>query len=254
MDVPNASLAWGGALGVLGLIAGSFVAALVVRWPEGRSVTRGRSECDACGVTLVARDLVPVLSALVLRGACRRCGAAIDPVHWRLELGGALVGAAAGLVAGGPAGVAGAVFGWLLLALAALDLRHWWLPDALVLPLAALGVASGAVGVAPALGDRLIGGALGFASLCAIATAYRRLRGREGMGGGDPKLFGAIGLWVGWAMLPGVLLLSCVIGLGWVGWRGLRGRPMARSDPLPFGVLLAAAAYPAWLAMIGWAR
>lgn len=106
----------------------------------------------------------------------------------------------------------------------------------------------------PDPGDRAIGGVVGFAGLRLIAAVYQRLRGREGMGGGDPKLFGAIGLWLGWRMLPGVLMLASVIGLGWVGWQAVRGRRMGAGDAVPFGVLLALAAYPAWLAMIGWSR
>ena len=93
------------------------------------------------------------------------------------------------------------MFGWLLLALAALDVAEFWLPDALTGALALAGLASIAV-APPDWPDRLIGGVAGFASLWLIGFAYRRLRGREGLGGGDPKLLGAIGLWVGWAMLP----------------------------------------------------
>jgi leader peptidase (prepilin peptidase)/N-methyltransferase len=252
MMTPDALL-WGTGLALLGLIAGSFIAALVVRWPQGRSVMRGRSACDACGATVRARDLVPVLSALSLRGRCRDCGAPIDPVHRRIELAAAVIGAGAGLVAGGPIALAGAAFGWLLLALAMLDLRHWWLPDRLTVTLAVSGLASGVVGVTPPLIERAIGGVAGFASLWLVAAGYKRLRGREGMGGGDPKLFGAIGLWLGWRLLPGVLLLASVIGLGWVLWQAARGKPLAASDAVPFGVLLALAAYPAWVAMIGWA-
>ncbi|WP_374942705.1 prepilin peptidase [Sphingomonas sp.] len=246
------ALIWGAALALLGTIAGSFVAALVVRWPQGRSVMRGRSGCDACGATLRARDLVPLASAAMLRGRCRDCGTRIDPVHAWVELMGAMIGASAGLVVAAPAAAGGALFGWMLLALAMLDLRHFWLPDRLTAILAATGVAVGLLGVSPAIDERLIGGAAGFAALWAIAAGYRRWRGREGMGGGDPKLFGAIGLWLGWRMLPGVLLLASVVGLGWVAWHAVRGRRMGLSDAVPFGVLLAVAAYPAWLAMIMW--
>ncbi len=73
------------------------------------------------------------------------------------------------------------------------------------------------------------------------------------MGGGDPKLFGAIGLWLGWRMLPAVLLIASMTGLALVLLAAMRGRPMARDSALPLGALLAVAAYPAWLAMIGWA-
>jgi leader peptidase (prepilin peptidase)/N-methyltransferase len=241
-------------LALLGAIVGSFVATLVVRWPEGRSVLLGRSACDGCGRTLSARDLVPLLSALALRGCCRTCGARIDPAHWRVELACALVGLSAGLFGAGLLqAVAGAVFGWLLVALAALDWRAFWLPDRLTALLALTGVAAGVAGLAPDLPDRLIGGAAGFTSLWMIARGYRLLRGRDGMGGGDPKLFGAIGLWIGWRLLPSVLLLAGLLGLGIALFHRLTGRPVARDDALPLGTLLAAAAYPAWLAMVGFA-
>lgn len=236
-------------LALLGAIAGSFLATLVMRWPEGRSVVRGRSVCDGCGRVLSPRDLVPLLSGLAARGRCRGCGSRVDPVHGRVELACLLVGATAGLAAPWPQAAAGAVFGWLLAALAALDLRHWWLPDRLTAALALAGVASAAAGP-PELTDRLIGGAAGFGSLLLIAAAYKRVRGREGMGGGDPKLLGAIGLWLGWRLLPATLLLASMIGLGVVLFQHLRGRAVARDQAVPFGALLAAAAYPAWIVMV----
>ncbi len=244
-------MTWGIALAVLGAIVGSFIAALVVRWTEDRSVMRGRSACDACGRVLTPVELVPLLSALALRGRCRGCGAAIDPVHWQIEATALAIGAAAGWIAAGPVALAGAVFGWLLLALAALDWRAFWLPDRLTALLAGGGVATGIMGWTPALADRLIGGVGGFALLWGIAAGYRRWRGREGMGGGDPKLFGAIGLWLGWRILPAVMLTAGLIGLGVVLFRQATGRAMTATDMLPLGTLLALAAYPAWLMMIG---
>ncbi len=244
-------LFWSATLGVLGAIVGSFVAALVMRWPDGRSVMRGRSACDDCGRTLRAIELVPLLSALLLRGRCDGCGAAISPVHWRIELAGLAIGVAAGLVAPGAVGIAGAVFGWLLLALASLDLVAFWLPDRLTALLATTGLASAALGIDPPVVARLIGGIAGFGALWLVAYCYRRVRGRDGMGGGDPKLFGAIGLWLGWQMLPAVLLIASMVGLGVVLSAHLRGRRMAADTALPFGALLGIAAYPAWLFMIG---
>ncbi|MET4895557.1 A24 family peptidase [Sphingomonadaceae bacterium jetA1] len=246
------SLIWALIYGGGGAIAGSFLAALVLRWLDGRSVMAGRSACDACGATLRAWELVPLVSALALRGRCARCGHAIDPVHGRIEALAALIGAGAGWVAG-PAGWTGALFGWLLLALAALDLLALWLPDRLTILLAVAGLVTGALGFAPSLADRIVGGLVGFGGLWAIATAYRLARGREGMGGGDPKLMGAIGLWLGWRMLPAVLLVACLIGLGFVGWRALAGRRAAADDRVPLGFLLALAAYPAWALMLWWA-
>lgn len=248
------ALLWSAMLGVLGAILGSFIAALAVRWPAGRSVVRGRSACDSCGHVLRSIDLVPLLSALVLRGRCRDCRASIPPMHWQVELAGLAIGGAAGLVVQGPVALAGAVFGWVLLALAVLDLVAFWLPDRLTGALAVGGVITGLLGFSPGLSDRSIGGAVGFASLWLIARAYRHLRGRDGMGGGDPKLFGAIGLWLGWAMLPPVLLIASMTGLGIVLVAHIRGRPITGASALPLGTLLAIAAYPAWLFMIAIGR
>lgn len=242
--------AWPCALGLLGAIFGSFIAALVIRWPHGRSVMRGRSACDACGRTLRPAELVPVLSFLVQRGRCRGCGARIDPTHVAIELAAVAIGLLAGWAAPGWLGVSGAIFGWLLLALAALDMAAFWLPDRLTLALAAAGLAAGAVGFEPELADRLIGGGAGYAVLAGIALAYKALRGRDGMGGGDPKLMGAIGLWLGWRMLPAVLVIASLVGLGVALFGRMTGREVARDTALPFGALLAVAAYPAWLAMI----
>jgi leader peptidase (prepilin peptidase)/N-methyltransferase len=241
---------WALGLGLLGALIGSFVATLVLRWTEDRSVLHGRSACDGCGRTLRAHELVPLLSALVSRGQCRRCGGRIDPLHWQIEAAALAIGAIAGWVAPGATGIGGAVFGWLLLALGALDARAFWLPDRLVLPLAAGGIVAGLIGVPPALTDRLIAGVAGFALLWLVAAGYRMWRGREGLGGGDPKLLGAIGLWLGWRMLPAVLLCGGLIGMGVVLFRQLTGRPMAATDALPLGTLMALAAYPAWLMMI----
>ena len=83
-------------LGVLGAIFGSFIAAIVIRWPQDRSVMHGRSACDACGRVLGAAELVPLMSGIVSGGRCRTCRAAIDPLHWRIEALALLIGAGAG--------------------------------------------------------------------------------------------------------------------------------------------------------------
>ena len=248
--MPDA-LAWPVALGVLGLIAGSFLATLVIRWPEGRSVVRGRSACDACGRALRAWELVPLVSALASGGRCRTCGVRIDARHSLIEAGCGALGAVSGWAAPGLEGVAGAVFGWLLVALAALDVTELWLPDVLTAPLALAGLGSGLIGLEPPLVDRAIGGVAGYGLLATVALGYRRWRGREGLGGGDPKLLSAIGLWLGWRMLPWVLLLASAAGLAAVLAARLTGREIARDTPVPFGALLAAAAYPLWLVVVG---
>jgi len=234
---------------ILGAIFGSFIATLVVRWPAGRSVARGRSRCDGCGAPVAAIDLVPLLSFASRRGGARCCSARIDPIHPIAELAALVIGGVAFLVAPPAAALAGAIFGWLLLALALLDIRHFWLPDRLTLALALLGVAGGLATILPPLVDRVIGGAIGYALFAAIRYFYRLLRGREGMGGGDAKLFGAIGLWLGWAMLPMVVLGASLFGLAFALALSAGGKPMARDTRLPFGPFLALAAWGCWLAI-----
>jgi leader peptidase (prepilin peptidase)/N-methyltransferase len=232
---------------VLGAIIGSFLAAALIRWPEGRSVTKGRSQCDSCGKTLSPRDLVPILSWFLVRGRCRHCGAVIDRKHLAVEAGGALIGLTAILAHPLPAAVFTAVFGWWLFLLAALDVEHQWLPDRLTLPLIPAGIAVAWLGIGPPLDERLMGAAAGFASLALIGWAYRQLRGREGLGGGDPKLFAAIGAWLGWQQLPFVLLGAGLLGLVSILLMRLRGHSVTATDRLPLGTLMALAAWPIWL-------
>lgn len=235
---------WPVGLGVLGLVFGSFIATVAIRWPEGESALKGRSHCDACGKTLRSHELVPVLSHVLQSGKCRRCGGRIAPLHLWVELAGAAVGVSAGLVAPDPTGVIGAAFGWLLLTAAALDAVAMWLPNRLMLAIALLGLGLGDLTwFGPDLVSRLIGGAAGFGSLWLVAAGYRALRGHAGLGGGDPKLFGAIGLWTGWQALPFVLLAACFTGLAAVALMLLAGRRIGRMDRLPFGVMLALGAW-----------
>lgn len=207
----------------LGAITGSFLAAVASRWPRGRSILAGRSRCDHCDSVLGAVDLVPLLSYLFLRGRCRRCGAKIDPRHFAIELAAAWIGLVAALAHPLPLAAASAVLGWWLLLIAALDLDHHWLPDRLTLPLIPAGLGVALLGLGPPVGERLIGFAAGYLLLLLIALAYRGVRGREGLGGGDPKLLGALGAWLGWQQLPFVLLGAGLVGLASVLLSALRG-------------------------------
>ena len=231
----------------LGAIVGSFLAVLLMRWPRGDSAVRGRSRCDACGEPLRALELVPILSYIVVRGRCRRCGARIDERHLLIELGAAFVGLVAFVVHPGPLGLATALFGWWLLITAALDAEHQWLPDSLTLPLIPAGLVAAAAGAGPEFVPRLIGAAAGFLVLWTIALAYRRVRGREGLGGGDPKLLAGLGAWLGWQQLPFVLLGAGLLGLAALLLARLRGARISATDRLPLGTLMAVAAWPIWL-------
>lgn len=231
-----------------GLIAGSFLATLVVRWPMGAGLS-GRSMCDGCHVPLGVRDLIPLLSFAAASGRCRTCGVAIDPVHPIVELCCAAVGAIALAVSPDAAGLTAALVGWLLVALAALDIREFWLPDVLTAAVGMVAALSSWVVDPPGTIDRIIGGIAAVGSLWLIAILYRRFRRREGLGGGDPKLFGAIGLWLGWQPLPFVLLGASGVGLVAVLAMMARGGAVTGTTRLPFGALLAVAALPVWVFM-----
>lgn len=229
-----------------GSIAGSFIATLVIRWPQGRA-TNGRSQCDSCSQGLRWFELVPLLSFLIQRGKCRKCAAKIPREHLWIEGACAAVGAVALSVAPGWEGIAGAYFGWLLIALAALDYQHFWLPDRLTFLLGTMGLATGILGLGPTLNDRLIGGAVGYGALTTISIFYSKLRGRQGLGAGDPKLLGAIGLWLGWQTLPFVLLGASILGLNQMLYQLARKRPITPDTKVPLGALMAIAAFPIWV-------
>lgn len=241
---------WALAGAVLGAMAGSFLSTLALRWPDGRSIMKGRSACDGCGRTIGPLELVPLLSAVALRWRCRGCGARIDPLHWRIELAMAAIGAVALGLVPDIAGFGWALFGWLLLTLAVLDWRHFWLPDALTLPLAFLGLTMGMWVTDVVMIDRVIGAVAGYAVLLAISLGYRALRGRDGLGLGDAKLLGAIGAWFGWQSLPFVVLAASAAALSVALFANMRGAgQLSGSSRVPLGAFLCVAALPGWLLM-----
>ena len=229
---------------VAGAIVGSFIATICVRWPQGRQAIAGRSRCDSCNRELSAFELIPIISWLGTRGRCRTCGALISRLHLWVELAAAALGALALVLEPNIHGAALALFWLLLLAPAVLDARHHWLPDPLTMMLAIVGLLIGGFATGALFLDRLAGGGAGFVSLWLIALSYRRSRGREGLGAGDPKLLGAIGLWTGGLALPAIVLIAALGGLAVA---VLQGR--GRLDRMPFGSLLAGAAI-LWTAIL----
>jgi leader peptidase (prepilin peptidase) / N-methyltransferase len=241
---------------LVGLCAGSFVGTLALRAPAGwRGMWWGRSRCPACGTTLAARDLVPLGSWLLAGGRCRHCGALLGAWYPLVELGAAAVGALSLGLLPAPEAWLAALLGWWLLALALIDLRSWFLPDALTLPLLAAGLLLAAwgefgglrrlpTGVTPA--GSLAGAAAGYLALAGIGYAYRRWRGREGLGLGDAKLLAAAGAWLGAASLPWVVLLAAVAGLALA---AARGGDLRAETPVPFGPSLALAFWCCFLAL-----
>jgi leader peptidase (prepilin peptidase)/N-methyltransferase len=138
------------------------------------------------------------------------------------------------------------VLGWALIVLAAVDFAAMRLPDAITLPLIALGLLVMARLPDLSLLDRMIGAAAGYGVFAGLGLLYHRLRGRHGLGLGDAKLAAAAGAWLGWATLPLFILLACLGGIAWAGLRMIRTRDSLHT-PLPFGVPLAAAFWLVWL-------
>lgn len=226
---------------------GSFLGVLIRRLPEGSPIARGRSHCDACGATLRVRDLVPVLSWVAAGRRCRYCGQPLGWFYPGVELAALAVALASVLIDGGQRAWLDCLLGWWLLALGWIDLRCWLLPDALTLPLILAGLSTAFVFSPDQLTDRALGAALGYLSLIAIAALYRRLRGREGLGGGDAKLLAASGAWLGAAALPQVILLAALSALAAAGCLRLAGVRLGIQSALPFGPFLALATWVLWL-------
>ncbi|HZT88527.1 MAG TPA: prepilin peptidase [Stellaceae bacterium] len=226
---------------------GSFLGVVVQRLPRREDFVRGRSRCPACGARLAARDLVPLVSWMWLRGRCRSCGGAISLFYPAIELAALAVALSAGLVFSGWLLWASCAFGWVLLTLALIDWREYLLPDPLTLPLAPLGLAVAWLSAPEDLVDRLIGAAAGFVAFVAIAALYRRGRGREGLGRGDAKLLGGLGAWVGASGLPSVILLASLLALAVAFGRRAFGDKITATDPLAFGPYLALAGWIVWL-------
>ena len=252
------------AMCLLGLVAGSFINVVVSRLPrmletawraECREIlgqahageparfdlVRPRSACPACGHRISARENIPVVSWVMLRGRCSACGWRIPIRYPIVEICGALVAGVAALHFGIGVAAAGAcVLGWGLLAASAIDLEARLLPDSITMPLLWSGLAFNLLDTFAPLRDCVIGAMVGYVVLWAVYHGFKLLTGREGMGYGDFKLLALLGAWLGWQALPAILLLASLAGAVAGITLVARGRA-SRDTPLPFGPYLAAA-------------
>jgi leader peptidase (prepilin peptidase)/N-methyltransferase len=225
---------------------GSFIGVLIRRLPDEKPFVWSRSVCDGCGTVLTPRDLLPLVSWALARGRCRRCGQPLGWFYPGVESAALIIAGIALSVDEMPRAALDCLFGWWLLTLAWIDLRHWLLPDRLTLPLIVAGLAAAAVLDPDTVLDRALGAAFGYIALRAIAAGYRALRQREGLGQGDAKMLGAAGAWVGAAALPQVILLASLAALLAAALRP-GGAQLHLHSALQFGPFLALATWAVWL-------
>jgi leader peptidase (prepilin peptidase)/N-methyltransferase len=225
-----------------GPFVGSFLGVLIKRLPAGRPILWERSRCETCSRSLGVLDLVPLLSWLSLRGRCAGCGARIGTFEPVIELAGTAVAAVAVVAGGSMLDIwVNCLLGWWLLALGWIDARHFRLPDVLTLPLIVAGLAATWFIDPEGLLANSVGAVAGLLAFQGISMVYRRLRGREGLGGGDAKLLAAGGAWVGVGHLAPVILLAAMGALVWLLALRLRQVPMSLTTATPFGPFLALA-------------
>jgi leader peptidase (prepilin peptidase) / N-methyltransferase len=220
---------------LFGLLIGSFLTVVAYRVPRGESVVGGRSHCPVCGVQIAAYDNVPVLSWLLLRGRARCCGARISPRYPLTELATALLYATTVLVLWGDgAEVAlGLVFVTTLIAITLTDLERRVIPNKILLAATVVGLPLVALAEPGSLAERGIAMAAAGGLLFLIALAYPR-----GMGLGDVKLAAVMGLYLGRAVAPALLIAfaaGSVVGLAMIARHGAS----ARKQAVPFGPFLA---------------
>jgi leader peptidase (prepilin peptidase)/N-methyltransferase len=200
-----------------------------------------RSACPHCGHQIRAIENIPVISWLVLRGKCSQCKA---PISARYPIIEALTALVSGLLVwtfgSGYAGLATLLFAWLLIAMTFIDADTQLLPDDLTYPLLWAGLLVNINGTFVPLQDAVIGAAAGYLVLWTIYWLFKLLTGKEGMGYGDFKLLAALGAWLGWVMLPTIILLSSLVGAV-VGISLIVFAKRGRNNPIPFGPYLAAA-------------
>ena len=226
--------------GLVGLIVGSYLNVVIHRLPQNLSTVVPRSRCPKCGAAIRARDNLPVVSWLMLRGRCRDCGAPISARYPLIELltGALFAGAVLRFGATATAGAA-ALFCAALVALAAIDVEHFLLPDRITLPGLALGLAVQPLVSWGAIPQAIQGALFGAGILLVMAGLWELLRGVEGMGLGDVKMLAMIGAFLGVHGVVVTLVFASLTG-SVVGIALLARGSIELQGKLPFGLVLAA--------------
>ena len=209
-----------------------------------------RSACPKCGTQITALQNIPVISWLMLKGRCAHCRTDISARYPIIELSTALLSGIVAWQFGFTWHMAAALLlTWSLVALCMIDFDHQLLPDNLTLPLMWAGLSlslfhGNVLPVTPQ--DAIVGALAGYLSLWLVFHLFKLATGKEGMGYGDFKLLAALGAWLGWQMLPLIIMLSACVGAA-VGISLILLRGRDRNIPIPFGPYLAAAG---WIALL----
>lgn len=216
--------------------------------PERFNLVTPRSRCTECGNPISAADNIPILSYLLLGGKCRFCSA---PISVRYPIVEFITGVLCGVVAWSlypdiNAVLLAIILTFCLIALTGIDFDTYLLPDSITLPLLWLGLIANYFGVFTTLDSALWGAIAGYGVLWCVFWLFKLVTGKEGMGYGDFKLLAALGAWLGWQMLPVIIILSSLVG-ALVGIAMIVFAKHEKSKPIPFGPYLAAAG---WLALI----
>ncbi len=249
--------------GLLGLCVGSFLNVVIHRLPKmmeqewhtqcaelrgetasteaSLTLAHPRSRCPSCGHQITTLENIPVVSYLLLRGRCSNCATPISVRYPIIETLTALLSAYATWHFGPSLQTVGALLLiWALIALTVIDCDTQLLPDSITLPLLWFGLAFNLFGAYVDLPSAVIGAMVGYLSLWSVFWLFKLATGKEGMGYGDFKLLAALGAWLGWQMLPVVVLLSSVVGAT-VGIGLIISSRHGRNTPIPFGPYLAIA-------------
>lgn len=256
------------ALGVLGLVVGSFLNVVIHRLPkmmeqqweqecaeslgqevhseearksEPYSLAFPGSHCPSCSAEITAVQNIPIISYLVLRGRCANCNVSIPIRYPLIELLTAAIWILCGLSFGVSNALAAAMLlTAVLISLTAIDLDHQLLPDSLTLPLVWIGLLINISGTFVPLERAVLGAVFGYLSLWSVYWLFKIITGKKGMGYGDFKLLAALGAWFGLSALPTIVLLSSLVGAV-IGITLIVMRRQDRETPMPFGPFLAGA-------------
>ena len=247
----------------MGLCVGSFLNVVIYRLPkimerdwqaqcaelrgeelpkqETFNLALPRSRCPACAHAISALENIPLASYLALRGKCSACGTHISLRYPLVEALSGLASAYAAWHFGfGLTAFAAMPFLWCMIALSFIDFDTQLLPDSITLPLVWAGLLLNLGGTFVDLGSAVIGAAAGYLALWGVYWGFRIATGKEGMGFGDFKLIAAVGAWLGWQMLPLVVLASSFVGAIF-GIALMLFARHGRNVPIPFGPYLAVA-------------